>query len=118
MYPSTGLLKVTTSIPPPPFLPPLTRKPGFPTSIYPYRALFGGGPRKPFPYVAKPTGYSFFPAEISPGIRSAAEKAGNLVYYKQHETGGHFAALERPKELWGDVEAFAGEVWKEGGTKL
>lgn len=28
------------------------------------------------------------------------------------EKGGHFAALEKPKELWGDVEEFVGIAWK------
>lgn len=63
-------------------------------------------------HVKKPTGFSFFPYELMPGIKEVIEKSANLVYYKQHERGGHFAALERPKELWGDVEEFVGEAWK------
>jgi len=47
-----------------------------------------------------------------PGIKSVLEKHCNLVTYKQHERGGHFAALEKPDELWADVEEFAGKVWK------
>jgi len=64
------------------------------------------------PKEAKPTGFSFFPKELSPGIKSALEKHCNLVSYVQHERGGHFAALEKPEELWGDVKEFAGKVWK------
>jgi microsomal epoxide hydrolase len=90
---------------------------GFPTSIYPYRALFSPS-RKPFPYIEKPTGYSFFPYELFPGLKSNVEKNVNVVHYKQHERGGHFAALERPKELLGDVEEFVEQVWKEGSAKL
>jgi microsomal epoxide hydrolase len=83
----------------------------FARSIYPYRALFGpsatdiGAPKKPL-------GFSFFPHELAPGIKSIMEKETNLVFYKQHESGGHFAALEKPKELWEDVEEFVGKVWK------
>jgi hypothetical protein len=40
------------------------------------------------------------------------EKNCNLVFYRQHDQGGHFAALERPAELWADVQEFAGKAWK------
>ncbi|KAI4616472.1 hypothetical protein J4E80_005746 [Alternaria sp. BMP 0032] len=83
----------------------------FARSIYPYRALFGSGARD-IGAPKKPLGFSFFPRELAPGIKSILEKETNLVFYKQHESGGHFAALEKPKELWQDVEEFAGKVWK------
>ncbi|KAF1974119.1 epoxide hydrolase-like protein [Bimuria novae-zelandiae CBS 107.79] len=69
-----------------------------PTSLYPYRASFRG-PRMQVPPLTKPTGYSFFPHELFPG-------------------GGHFAALEKPAELWGDVEEFVGTVLNGKGGKL
>jgi microsomal epoxide hydrolase len=90
---------------------------GFPTSIYPYRALFSPS-RRPFDYIKKPTGYSFFPYELYPGLKSNVAKNVNLVHYAQHEHGGHFAALERPADLWGDVQGFVKEAWKEGDAKL
>jgi microsomal epoxide hydrolase len=34
------------------------------------------------------------------------------VWYKKHDGGGHFAALEKPKELWEDVKEFTEKVWK------
>jgi hypothetical protein len=40
------------------------------------------------------------------------EKETNLVFYRQHERGGHFAALEKPKELLEDVEEFVSKAWK------
>jgi len=83
----------------------------FARSIYPYRALFGAH-AKNLEITKKPLGYSFFPCELSPGIKSILEKETNLVFYKQHDSGGHFAALEKPKELWEDVQEFAGKVWK------
>jgi hypothetical protein len=42
------------------------------------------------------------------------EKACNLVAYKEHEHGGHFAALECPKELLEDLEEYVQVVWKTG----
>ncbi|KAI8933787.1 hypothetical protein NX059_009495 [Plenodomus lindquistii] len=84
----------------------------YPSSLYPYRELFGGTKRPTFAYHEKPTGVSFFPMELSPVIKAVAEKGANLVAYGAHESGGHFAALEKPKELWGDVEVYAGKAWK------
>ncbi|CAO2658070.1 Nn.00g073300.m01.CDS01 [Neocucurbitaria sp. VM-36] len=88
---------------------------GFPRSVYPYRAIFGASAIQ-FEYLEKPTGFSFFPYELLPGMKNSIEKNCNLICYKQHEQGGHFAALERPKELWGDVEEFVAKVWKEAFT--
>lgn len=31
---------------------------------------------------------------------------GDLVFFKDHDMGGHFPALEMPEELWDDVETF------------
>ncbi|KAG9188544.1 microsomal epoxide hydrolase [Alternaria panax] len=83
----------------------------FPRSIYPYRELFRPGPRG-FTQNKKPVGFSFFPYELAPGIKSILEKEVNLVFYRQHERGGHFAALERPKELLEDVEEYVSKAWK------
>lgn len=60
----------------------------------------------------KPLGFSFFPYELMPGIKSVLEKETNLVFYKHHERGGHFAALERPAALWADVVEFVEKTWK------
>ncbi|KAF1835819.1 alpha/beta-hydrolase [Decorospora gaudefroyi] len=79
----------------------------YPTSIYTYRE-----PQKTM-YVDKAVGYSWFPYELAPVPRAWAEKTGNLVFFRAHEQGGHFAALERPEVLWGDVEAWAKIAWNE-----
>jgi microsomal epoxide hydrolase len=89
----------------------------FPTSIYTYREDFSSKDPGYFHaqehlFVDKPFGYSYFPAEITPVPRSWAERTGRLVWFREHEGGGHFAALERPGELWADVEGFVGEVWE------
>lgn len=63
-------------------------------------------------YIEKPMGYSWFPMEIVPIPKTWVKTTGNLVWHKQHEAGGHFAALERPQDLFQDVEEFVAAVWK------
>ncbi|KAH6690240.1 epoxide hydrolase [Leptodontidium sp. MPI-SDFR-AT-0119] len=59
-----------------------------------------------------PFGFSNFPKELIPVPQSWAETEGNLVFYREHKKGGHFAALEQPKVLLGDIEDFIAQVWK------
>ncbi|PMD42060.1 alpha/beta-hydrolase [Hyaloscypha variabilis F] len=83
----------------------------FPTSIYPYRARFIPGFNIPR-FVEKPLGYSYFPKEITPTPQSWVKTQANVVFYREHEKGGHFAALEQPELLMGDIEQFIAQVWK------
>lgn len=54
--------------------------------------------------VSIPTVVSSFAEEIDLCPRSWAERAfPKLIYYKQHDKGGHFAAWEQPKLLSEDV---------------
>ncbi len=54
--------------------------------------------------VTIPVGVSTFADEIYRVPRSWAEQAyPNLVFYKQHDRGGHFAAFEQPQLLSADV---------------
>jgi microsomal epoxide hydrolase len=62
-------------------------------------------------WISKPLGYSLFPKEIAPTPVHWVEKISNLVWSREHSGGGHFAALEKPNELWGDVEDFVQEHW-------
>jgi len=78
----------------------------YPTSIYTYRES------NEIKFVDKPVGYSYFPYELAPVPRAWAAKTGQLVFFKNHEKGGHFAALETPETLWDDVEAFVKVAWK------
>ena len=56
--------------------------------------------------VTIPVGVSTFADEIYRVPRSWAEQAyPNLVYYNQHDRGGHFAAWEQPQLLSEDVRA-------------
>ncbi len=51
-----------------------------------------------------PVGVSVFPDEIYTVSENWAKKAyPNLVYYKKHNKGGHFAALEQPTFLTTDI---------------
>ena len=41
------------------------------------------------------------------------ETTGDLLYFKRHDRGGHFAAMEQPQLLADDVEEFLAQVWKK-----
>jgi microsomal epoxide hydrolase len=89
----------------------------YPTSIYHYRERFAsedhGAHDSDANYIKIPLGYSFFPKEVAPIPKAWVEKTGNLVWYRGHTKGGHFAAMEQPELLLEDVESFVKEVWKE-----
>jgi epoxide hydrolase len=54
---------------------------------------------------AAPTGVAVFPSDFQP-IRRFAERAGNIVHWSEFDSGGHFAAMEEPEALVGDVREF------------
>jgi epoxide hydrolase len=62
-------------------------------------ASWGDGP-------GVPTGVAVFPKEIAPPIRRFAEQAENIVHWTEFDRGGHFAAMEAPDLLVGDVRDF------------
>jgi pimeloyl-ACP methyl ester carboxylesterase len=51
-----------------------------------------------------PTGVAVFAEDIS--IRRYAERGNNIVHWSDFDTGGHFAAMEAPELLVGDVRTF------------
>lgn len=61
----------------------------FPRCIYPYRGIQAG--RSPAPKLEKPSGFSYFPKEITPVPESWARQVANIVAFKAHDKGGHFA---------------------------
>ncbi len=68
-----------------------------------------------FPKVNKNVslGYSLFKKEIIPVPEFVAKEAdGSLVWFKRHEEGGHFAALEEPVTFWEDILDFTEKTWK------
>ena len=106
----------------------------FPRAIYPYRGklvkgasplmedkdyrlVFKKGPQRymlhsdPQLFCRKPFGYSWNPGEIAPIPKSWAVTTGNLVWFKRHTRGGHFAAVEQPETMTDDIEEFLGQVW-------
>ncbi|KAF2234685.1 alpha/beta-hydrolase [Viridothelium virens] len=87
----------------------------FATSIYPYRQLFTpgniGAHENPTWHINKPLGFSWFPKEIAPVPRNWIATTGDLVFFRQHQRGGHFAAIEHPEVLLKDFEDFLRQVW-------
>ncbi|KAL6875036.1 alpha/beta-hydrolase [Trichoderma novae-zelandiae] len=87
------------------------------TSLYPYRALFAKGRHRAagsstLISAPKILGYSWFRRELIVAPKEWMAKTGNLVFFKRHDKGGHFAALEQPAALLEDVEEFANMLVK------
>ncbi|TVT44749.1 epoxide hydrolase 1 [Amycolatopsis rhizosphaerae] len=61
------------------------------------------GRQEPLPV---PLGVAVFPKEISPPIRSLAERRFPVVHWTEFDRGGHFAAMEEPDLLAEDVRTF------------
>jgi pimeloyl-ACP methyl ester carboxylesterase len=64
----------------------------------------------PLPRVETPTAAAIFPKELTKTPRAWAEAAFNLKRFTVFASGGHFAALEEPEALVGDIRAFFREV--------
>ncbi|MDX3113862.1 epoxide hydrolase [Streptomyces scabiei] len=61
-----------------------------------------GDPAPPNP---TPTGVALFPYNFQ-SVRTIAERANNIVHWSTYERGGHFAALDVPDLLVGDLRQF------------
>lgn len=61
-------------------------------------------------FVQAPTGVSAFSKELGLMPRSWAETQANVVFWREHSSGGHFAAYEKPVELAGDLIEFYKQV--------
>ncbi|RDW93094.1 epoxide hydrolase family protein [Aspergillus mulundensis] len=57
-------------------------------------------------YIKQPVGGSVFPKELWISPREWMEENCNIKFWRQHSSGGHFAAWERPQELVDDVAEF------------
>ena len=57
-----------------------------------------------------PTGVAVFPYDIQLPIRTLANRAANVVRWTEFDRGGHFAAMEQPDLLVGDIRAFFRDV--------
>lgn len=83
-----------------------------PRCLWPYRAL-ASPETMALVDQQKPVGYSRFRFDADMAPRKWVEKMCNLVFFKDHADGGHFAAAERPEALWEDVEEFLRAVFKD-----
>jgi pimeloyl-ACP methyl ester carboxylesterase len=70
-----------------------------------YEAAHSGRWGAPAPSAA-PTGVAVFPRDIVPPVRRLAELSNNIVRWSEFDRGGHFAAMEEPDLLTGDVRDF------------
>lgn len=62
-------------------------------------------------FIERPVGVSHFPGEIAMAPRRWAEEEVNIVFWRTHDVGGHFAAYEQPAALVSDVIEFAKAEW-------
>ncbi|MEY9848990.1 epoxide hydrolase family protein [Streptacidiphilus sp. MAP5-3] len=83
----------------------LTGTAGSSARIYYERAhaAYWGEPPEPS---RAPTALASFPAENFIVLRHIAERTDNIVRWTEFERGGHFAAMEQPDLLVGDIRAF------------
>jgi epoxide hydrolase len=82
----------------------LTRTAGSSARLY-YEAARSGVLGPPTVSTA-PTGVAVFPEEIAPAVRPIAEQSNQIVHWSEFDRGGHFAAMEEPDLLIGDVREF------------
>ena len=79
----------------------LTRTAGSSAGLY-YENMHAGSFGQP--PATTPTGVAVFAADVA--IRRYAERGNTIVHWSEFDRGGHFAALEAPDLLVGDVRAF------------
>lgn len=85
----------------------------FSTATWIYRAAHTEGVRQlaPGTFIAVPTGFASFPAEIRPRPpRSLLEKTYHIVRFREFPRGGHFAALEQADAFVEEVGFFIKQV--------
>ncbi|MFG2788035.1 epoxide hydrolase family protein [Streptomyces sp. NPDC048419] len=91
----------------------LTGTAGSAARIYYERAHATGRQALPTEPSAAPTALAVFPAEPQLPLRHKAERTENLVRWTEFDRGGHFAAMEEPDLLVGDVRAFFRQLRKK-----
>ena len=68
----------------------------------------GQNERRPIPGI--PAAFSIFPRDIARPPREYCERFYDVVDFRLHDSGGHFAATERPGTLAADITAFLASV--------
>ncbi|MFF5979025.1 epoxide hydrolase family protein [Streptomyces olindensis] len=92
----------------------LTGTAGSSGRIYYERAHATGRAARPDEPSTVPTALALFPAEPQLPLRHRAERTENLVRWTEFDRGGHFAAMEEPDLLVGDVRAFFRQLREKG----
>lgn len=85
----------------------------FPRCIYAYREAAARGLPHGNPKYAndKPVAYSWFPKEVFPVPKAWILAQGlNVVLFRRHQSGGHFAVMEKPQEMMQDMEDFLEKI--------
>ncbi|MEV8047069.1 epoxide hydrolase family protein [Streptomyces griseoluteus] len=89
----------------------LTGTAGSSARIYYERAHAEHAGKSPEPS-RTPTAFAAFPRENFIALRHLAERHDNIVRWTEFDRGGHFAAMEQPELLVGDVRSFFRESEK------
>ena len=66
---------------------------------------------EPHNRITVPFGYTSFFWDTEPSSKRAVELTGNLVFYKERDEGGHYAAAEDPEGIVEDVRQLAALHW-------
>jgi len=90
----------------------VTETPASAARIYFERGSVAGGGGK---QVRVPVGVAMFPKEIGVPPRKWAEARYPLVHWTEMPRGGHFAAMEQPELLVGDIRKFFAQVRNADG---
>ncbi|MGC5568843.1 epoxide hydrolase family protein [Streptomyces sp. FR-108] len=93
----------------------LTGTAGSAARVYYERAHAGGGNALAEPSTA-PTALAVFPRDNFIPLRHHAERTNRVVRWTEFDRGGHFAAMEQPDLLVGDVRAFFRQLRGAGGS--
>ncbi|MBA4018793.1 MAG: epoxide hydrolase [Pirellula sp.] len=92
----------------------VTQTPASSARIYFERDYYDGGRKAGR---SAPVGVAMFPKEIGVPPRQWAEKRYRLVHWTDMPRGGHFAAMEQPELLVGDMRKFFAPLRAERGEK-
>ncbi|MEU5704680.1 epoxide hydrolase family protein [Streptomyces aurantiacus] len=74
----------------------------------------GGAPERPS---AVPTALAVFPRDNFIPLRHRADRTDTVVRWTEFDRGGHFAAMEEPELLIGDVRAFFRRLREDDGGR-
>jgi epoxide hydrolase len=75
-----------------------------------YYESIGPGRVAGYPSSSVPTGCAVFPKEIYRAPRAWAATRYDIRHWTRFDKGGHFAAMERPDDLVGDIRSFFATV--------